>query len=85
LTQQRARVIIKSQKGKIRKRKEVKKMTLEEMRVVDALVVEMFGEDGLTADECEDVCEVCPFAERCGREELYFGCGVWEEMMGEDL
>lgn len=60
-------------------------MTLEEMRVVDALVVEMFGKNGLTADECEDVCEVCPFAERCGREELYWGCGVWEEMMGEDL
>jgi hypothetical protein len=60
-------------------------MTLEEMRVVDALVVEMFGEDGLTAEECEGVCEVCPFAERCGREELYWGCGVWEEMMGEDL
>lgn len=55
------------------------------MRVVDALVAEMFGEDGLTAEGCESVCEVCPFADRCGKEELYWGCGVWETAMGEDL
>lgn len=60
-------------------------MTLEEMRVVDALVVEMFGEDELTPEDCENVCEACPFADRCEKEELYWGCGVWEEMMGEDL
>lgn len=62
-------------------------MKFEEMRVVDALVRKMFGEDGeeLTAEECESVCEVCPFADRCGKEELYWGCGVWETAMGEDL
>ena len=60
-------------------------MTLVEMRKVDKLVEEMFGGYGLTTDECECVCDACPFAERCGEEELYFGCGVWEEMMGEDL
>lgn len=60
-------------------------MKIEEMRVVDALVAEMFGEDGLTAEGCESVCEVCPFADRCGKEELYWGCGVWETAMGEDL
>ena len=62
-------------------------MKIEEMRVVDALVEEMFGEDGeeLTAEGCGSVCEVCPFADRCEKEELYWGCGVWETAMGEDL
>ena len=62
-------------------------MKIEEMRIVDALVEEVFGEDGdeLTVEECESVCEVCPFADRCGKEELYWGCGVWETAMGEDL
>ena len=30
-------------------------------------------------------CEKCPFAEQCRREELFYGCGVWEDQMGEDL
>ena len=60
-------------------------MKIEEMRVVDALVEEMFGEDGLTVDDIEKVCAVCPFADRCEKEELYWGCGVWETAMGEDL
>ena len=34
--------------------------------------------------ECED-CEYCPFAAVCGEHELFWGCGVWEDSMGEDL
>ena len=34
--------------------------------------------------DCES-CEVCPFAKVCGQHELFWGCGVWEDMMGEDL
>ena len=35
--------------------------------------------------DCEACCERCPYAERCGKEELFWGCGVWEASMGEDL
>ena len=34
--------------------------------------------------ECES-CEGCPFAAVCGEHELFWGCSVWEESMGEDL
>lgn len=30
-------------------------------------------------------CEVCPFFDSCSKEELFWGCGVWESEMGEDL
>ena len=30
-------------------------------------------------------CEGCPLAEQCEAHELFWGCGVWEEGMGEDL
>ena len=33
----------------------------------------------------ETACASCPFADRCQREELFWGCGVWEDQMGEDL
>ena len=46
-----------------------------ELLVVDGQVVEM------VCSGCED----CPFAERCEHEELWWGCSVWEEEMGEDL
>ena len=29
--------------------------------------------------------EGCPYRDRCGSEELFWGCGVWEDTMGEDL
>lgn len=49
--------------------------------------------EGMTIEEMErviwdmerDSCEGCPFAEVCGKLELFYGCGVWEEAMGEDL
>ena len=34
---------------------------------------------------CEACCEACPYADRCGKEELFWGCFVWEDSMGEDL
>lgn len=34
--------------------------------------------------ECKD-CKDCPFSAVCGKLELFWGCGVWEESMGEDL
>lgn len=34
--------------------------------------------------ECKS-CAECPFASVCGDHELFWGCAVWEDMMGEDL
>ena len=34
--------------------------------------------------EC-DSCEECPLAHLCESHELFWGCGVWEDSMGEDL
>lgn len=34
---------------------------------------------------CEHACEHCPYAEECSAQELYWGCVVWEEQMGDDL
>ena len=33
----------------------------------------------------EDVCARCPYRDQCEKEELYWGCGVWETQMGDDL
>jgi hypothetical protein len=53
-------------------------MTTKEQR---AIMWEMYHQ----IDECEDVCEKCPLRHICGKEELFFGCPVWEDEMGEDL
>lgn len=34
--------------------------------------------------ELED-CNSCPFAGECEKHELWWGCPVWEDEMGEDL
>ena len=34
--------------------------------------------------ECH-ACEDCPLADMCEAHELFWGCGVWEDSMGEDL
>lgn len=34
--------------------------------------------------DCEN-CEGCPFAKMCAQHELFWGCPVWEDAMGEDL
>ena len=35
--------------------------------------------------DLDPACERCPYADRCQREELWWGCGAWEQSMGEDL
>lgn len=39
----------------------------------------------LEAQYGEDGCAHCPYAGQCDHQELYWGCGVWELQMGEDL
>ena len=34
---------------------------------------------------CDKACARCPFSDLCGKEELFWGCGAWEEGMGDDL
>lgn len=65
-------------------------MTRAQREAVEKVIAQVVGEEaymaeGLTEAQCEQVCEACPFAEMCGKEELYYGCGVWEDAMGEDL
>ena len=62
-------------------------MTKEMSMVVDGLVGEVLGGEcrALTQQECDAICQRCPYRERCEIEALYWGCGVWEESMGEDL
>jgi hypothetical protein len=50
-------------------------MMMEHSVVVGDEVVEM------VCSGCAD----CPFHAQCGEEELWWGCSVWEESMGEDL
>lgn len=50
-------------------------MTKEFDAVVEKLL-EQYDVDG---------CDYCPYADVCGQKELYWGCGVWEAQMGEDL
>jgi hypothetical protein len=35
--------------------------------------------------DVEKTCSECPFRAECKALELCYGCGVWEEMQGEDL
>ena len=46
---------------------------------------EKYLDEGITEEMTEKICEVCPFANICGKEELYWGCTVWEYSMGDDL
>ena len=51
-------------------------MNKEMLKVVEKLE-EVFG--------CEKACENCPFAKACKEKQLWWGCPVWENQMGEDL
>lgn len=55
-------------------------MTYEEFM---AMYYERIDAEGI----CEEAvyCERCPRRDRCESEELFWGCGVWEDLMGEDL
>ena len=35
--------------------------------------------------DLEPACARCPYAEQCKTQELYYGCGAWEQAMGDDL
>ena len=35
--------------------------------------------------DCETCCDLCPYADACGADELFWSCGVWEDSMGWDL
>ncbi len=35
--------------------------------------------------ELEEICPNCPYASRCEKEGLWWGCPCWEESMGADL
>lgn len=56
-------------------------MTREMYELVDATLMDLvvYGEG------CEAACAACPFRERCHEVEGWWGCGAWEEGMGDDL
>ena len=33
----------------------------------------------------ENACENCPYKDECETNNLFYGCIVWEEWMGDDL
>ena len=35
--------------------------------------------------ELEPACAQCPYAKQCKAQGLYYGCGAWEQAMGDDL
>lgn len=39
----------------------------------------------ITGEGCENACKHCPYYTECHKTEGWFGCGAWEEGMGEDL
>lgn len=55
-----------------------------EMMVMEMSVEEMV-EMVYEFDFSEMSCEACPFRAVCDEYELYWGCSVWEDSMGEDL
>lgn len=46
------------------------------------MVWDLFEENDYDA---EKTCRECPFRAECKASDLCYGCGVWEELMGEDL
>ena len=51
------------------------------MRMVEQ-AYEMYEQSGM---EAEEFCSQCPFRQQCQAQDACYGCGVWEEAMGEDL
>ena len=62
---------------------EVKAMTFIEKINIMNEVKPLFDEDD--EFDYEATCDTCPFRNVCGDMELFWGCGHWEMMMGEDL
>jgi hypothetical protein len=56
------------------------------MKMIEQYVMEQLAEDReYSMEELENMCEGCPYAEQCQAQQLYWGCGIWEAQMGEDL
>ena len=56
------------------------------MKMIEQYVVEQLAEDReYSMEELDKMCECCPYAEQCQTQQLYWGCGIWEAQMGEDL
>ncbi len=53
-----------------------------EMRDVVAQLADECVEYG---EGCDEDCEHCPYAAQCEACEGWWGCGAWEEGMGDDL
>ena len=63
--------------------------TKEMRNTIDNLMNNACGgnwwETEMTDEMLDNCCANCPFANRCHKENLFYGCSVWEEGMGEDL
>lgn len=59
-------------------------MTYEEMSAITCEMEALFS--SCKHDDPDRFCEEdCTHADLCDKYELFWGCGVWEESMGEDL
>ena len=70
-------------KNKVYTVEEVKAMTAMELYHIMDEVEPLFDKED--EFDYEATCDTCPFRNVCGNMELYWGCGHWETMMGEDL
>lgn len=60
--------------------------TYEDCRDFYAEVMDRYADARACGVDCDGFCDDhCPYAEMCERGELYWGCGVWKECMGDDL
>ena len=62
---------------------EVKAMDYMEIRKIRDVMYTRYEEEFYLDDYI--TCRHCPLEDVCGKCELYWGCGVWEESMGDDL
>ena len=62
---------------------EVEMMDVKEIKEIENTMLERYFEE-FDLDDYE-TCEHCPLEDVCGKCELYWGCGVYEESMGDDL
>lgn len=58
---------------------------MEWTREMELVVAELAAEYVVSGEGCEGACEHCPYAEECEASDGWWGCGAWEEGMGEDL
>lgn len=68
-----------------------KNMTKEEALNNGYVHLNKYNDIRLTRDgdkhiaKCGGTCESCPFEQLCEDVQLWWGCYVWEEEMGDDL